>query len=131
MEIKGPRKRTLLLLAFLGNIRNIFRKYAARYKIVAVVVICIYSAAMTVVGIKLEKSGFVGWAKHTPIKFVADAFMKFPIHYVNSLIVNCERIYIDIPYKNLQRLNYTQMLAIKNRTLHSVDNVYVNADIRE
>ena len=106
-------------------IRNI-RKHLSKLKILAIVLtLCLYSAAL------LGAGAFLYRVRHgNAAKYGLSKNLKIPINYVKSLLVNPERITLDIEHLEFQKLAYQRQVALARGLLIAGDNDYVSATIR-
>ena len=122
MEIKQS-SHPPLFLQIRGMLQNCLKGH--RRKITLFVLIA-YSLLIFLAGAVLHRRGVFG----TALKPIILQNVLGPLHYIRGLLIKTERIYIDIQYKNFQKLAYARMLALANKTLYGIENEYVKAQIR-
>ena len=118
MKIKEQNKLGILkILPIVRNHKLLFGIFA----------ILTYGVAMFLLGGVEYKKGIFGKI----LKPIYEEHVRIPINYVRSLILaKPEHIYLDISYKDFQKLAYKREIALRNGVLHSSKKDFVPAKIR-
>ncbi|MBN2412865.1 CotH kinase family protein [candidate division KSB1 bacterium] len=91
-----------------------------------VIIIILYSCLLLFIGAYIHKSRFIG----SVIRPVLSINYRLPFNFTKAVFSNPEKIYIDIKFKDYQKLAYIRENSLKRGTIITTDDSYVPATLR-